>query len=72
MGKDSDKVLECLKTAGLESLKDRRIGDLSGGELQRVFIAKALVKDPVLLILDEPVTGVDADAQNKFYNVLKK
>jgi zinc transport system ATP-binding protein len=72
VGKDSDKVLECLKTAGLESLKDRRIGDLSGGELQRVFIAKALVKDPVLLILDEPVTGVDADAQNKFYNVLKK
>ena len=70
--KDSDKVLESLKTAGLESLKDRRIGNLSGGELQRVFIAKALVKDPVLLILDEPVTGVDVDAQNKFYSVLKK
>ena len=72
VGKDNDKVLESLKTAGLESLKDRRIGDLSGGELQRVFIAKALVKDPVLLILDEPVTGVDVDAQNKFYNVLQK
>lgn len=70
--KDGDKVLESLKTAGLESLKDRRIGNLSGGELQRVFIAKALVKDPVLLILDEPVTGVDVDAQNKFYSVLKK
>ncbi len=69
--KDSDKVLRTLKTVGLESLKDRRIGDLSGGELQRVFIAKALVKDPVLLILDEPVTGVDMEAQSKFYNLLK-
>ena len=72
IGKDYDKVLEVLRTVGLESLKDRRIGDLSGGELQRVFIAKALVKDPVLLILDEPVTGVDVDAQNRFYNLLQK
>ena len=70
--KDDDKVIEVLKTVGLESLKDRRIGELSGGELQRVFIAKALVKDPVLLILDEPVTGVDVEAQNKFYNLLQK
>lgn len=70
--KDEDKVMEVLKTVGLESLKDRRIGELSGGELQRVFIAKALVKDPVLLILDEPVTGVDLEAQNNFYNILRK
>jgi zinc transport system ATP-binding protein len=70
--KDSEKVFESLKTVGLESLKDRRIGELSDGELQRVFIAKALVKDPILLILDEPVTGVDVDAQNKFYNLLRK
>jgi zinc transport system ATP-binding protein len=69
--KDSDKVLEALRTVGLEQLKDRRIGELSGGELQRVFIAKALVKDPILLILDEPVTGVDVEAQNKFYNLLQ-
>lgn len=70
--KDNDKVFQVLKTVGLESLKDRRIGELSGGELQRVFIAKVLVKDPVLLILDEPVTGVDVDAQNKFYSLLQK
>jgi len=70
--KDEDKAMEALKTVGLESLSDRRIGELSGGELQRVFIAKALVKDPLLLILDEPVTGVDVETQNKFYNVLKK
>ncbi|MEM3143903.1 MAG: metal ABC transporter ATP-binding protein [Candidatus Nitrosotenuis sp.] len=70
--KSEDRITEVLKTVGLESLGDRRIGELSGGELQRVFIAKALVKDPVLLILDEPVTGVDVDTQNNFYNVLKK
>ena len=69
--KNTDKVLEVLRTVGLESLKDKRVGELSGGELQRVFIAKALVKDPVLLILDEPVTGFDVEAQNKFYNLMQ-
>lgn len=72
INKDHDKVIEALRTVNLESLKDRRIGELSGGELQRVFIAKALVKDPILLILDEPVTGVDVDTQNKFYDVIKR
>ena len=71
LGKSENKVLEVLRTVGLDSLKDKRIGELSGGELQRVFIAKALVKDPVLLILDEPVTGFDVDAQNKFYNLMQ-
>ncbi len=68
----SDKVTEALRTVGLEALRNRRIGELSGGELQRVFIAKSLVKDPVLLILDEPVTSVDVESQTKFYNVIKK
>ncbi len=70
--KSDERAIEALRTVGLESLSERRIGELSGGELQRVFIAKALVKDPVLLILDEPVTGVDVETQNKFYNILKK
>jgi zinc transport system ATP-binding protein len=72
INRDSDKVLEALKAVNLESHKNKRIGELSGGELQRVFIAKALVKDPILLILDEPVTGVDVETQNKFYSVIKK
>ena len=72
IGNNTDKVTEALKTVGLESLRNRRIGELSGGELQRVFIAKSLVKDPLLLILDEPVTSVDVESQTKFYNVIKK
>lgn len=72
MDKTDSKIQEALKTVGLEHLKNRRIGELSGGELQRVFIAKSLVKDPLLLILDEPVTSVDVESQTKFYNVIKK
>ncbi|MFM7797294.1 MAG: metal ABC transporter ATP-binding protein, partial [Candidatus Nitrosotenuis sp.] len=70
--KKSDKILEALRIVNLESYKDKRIGELSGGQLQRVFIAKAIVKDPILLILDEPVTGVDMETQKKFYSVIKK
>jgi zinc transport system ATP-binding protein len=70
--KSIEKVHEALKIVGMESFKDRRIGELSGGEQQRAFIAKALVNEPMLLILDEPVTGVDVEVQNKFYTLLKK
>ncbi|MDW7641521.1 MAG: metal ABC transporter ATP-binding protein [Nitrosarchaeum sp.] len=69
---NGEKIALALGTVGLEHLKDRRIGELSGGELQRVFIAKSLVKDPLLLILDEPVTSADVESQTKFYNVIKK
>jgi zinc transport system ATP-binding protein len=68
----TEKVEEALKIVGLESFKDRRIGELSGGEQQRAFIAKALVNEPLLLILDEPVTGIDVEIQNKFYSMLDK
>ncbi len=67
-----DKITEALKTVGLEHLRNRRIGQLSGGELRRVFIARCLVKDPLLLILDEPATSVDVESSNKFYQAIKK
>ena len=67
-----EKIASALETVGLLVQKDRRVGELSGGQQQRVLIAKAIVNNPKLLILDEPVTGIDLEAQNKFYSLLKK
>ena len=63
-----DKVLQ---KVWLHELSHRRIGDLSGGQQQRVFIAKALVSDPQILILDEPVTGIDLQSKDLFYQILR-
>ena len=67
-----DKINSALDIVGLLAQKDQRIGELSGGQQQRVLIAKAIVNEPKLLILDEPATGVDLETQNKFYSLLKK
>lgn len=72
-GKTSkEKIALALEAAGLLAQKDRRVGELSGGQQQRVLIAKAMVNNPKLLILDEPVTGIDLEMQNKFYSLLKR
>jgi zinc transport system ATP-binding protein len=65
------KINSAIRTVGLEALKDRRIGNLSGGQQQRVHIAKALVNDARLLILDEPTTSIDVETQNKFYSLIR-
>ena len=67
-----EKIVSALETVNLLAQKEKRIGELSGGQQQRVLIAKAIVDDPKLLILDEPATGVDLETQNKFYSLLKK
>ncbi|MCI4354455.1 MAG: ABC transporter ATP-binding protein [Thermoplasmata archaeon] len=61
---------EVLDRLDIRHLEHRRIGQLSGGETQRVFVAKALVGEPKLLILDEPTSGVDAPARREFYAML--
>lgn len=65
-----DRIDEVLQKVWLHELSHRCIGDLSGGQQQRVFIAKALVNDPKILILDEPVTGIDSQSKELFYQIL--
>lgn len=69
---DENKIDEILQQLWIHELSERRIGDLSGGQQQRVFIAKALVNNPKILILDEPVTGIDQQSIDLFYSILKE
>jgi zinc transport system ATP-binding protein len=70
--RDRQKVVEVLKLFGIYELKDRKIGQLSGGQSQRVFVAKAIVAEPKLLLLDEPTSGVDAVSKAEFYQMLER
>lgn len=67
-----NEIKEQLKIFGAEGLIDKSIGDLSGGELQRVLIAIATKPTPNLLILDEPVSGIDRNGIKEFYNIISK
>ena len=69
---DESKIDEILQQLWIHELSKRRIGELSGGQQQRVFIAKALVNNPKVLILDEPVTGIDQQSIDLFYSILKE
>ena len=70
--RDRERAKEVLELLDIVALRHRRIGQLSGGETQRVFLAKALVGDPQLLILDEPTTGIDAQSRREFYATLAR
>ncbi|MDR1628800.1 MAG: metal ABC transporter ATP-binding protein [Oscillospiraceae bacterium] len=61
-----------LQAVGGEHIANRRIGELSGGELQRVLLAQALYPMPELMVLDEPVSGVDYAATEQFYKMIAK
>jgi zinc transport system ATP-binding protein len=69
---DRVSVQEAIDRVGLGPSADRRLTTLSGGQQQRAFIAKALAADPELLVLDEPTTGVDVEAQDAIAALLQR
>lgn len=69
---DRVSVQEAIDRVGLGPHSDRRLTTLSGGQQQRAFIAKALAADPELLVLDEPTTGVDVEAQDAIAALLQR
>ncbi len=70
--KDRALVWGALRTVGMEGFAENQIGELSGGQQQRVFLARALAQEAELLLLDEPVSGVDAPSQHEIFDLLRR
>lgn len=68
---DKRRSAEILATMGMSGFENHMFGTLSGGQQQRVSVARALVSDPGILVLDEPSTGIDAVGQEDFYHLLR-
>ncbi|MBO9607435.1 MAG: ABC transporter ATP-binding protein [Paenibacillaceae bacterium] len=68
---DRRKCAEAMEVMGIEDLAARKVGQLSGGQQQRTFLARALVGNPDLLILDEPTVGIDAETQANFFKLIR-
>ncbi len=69
-GEDKRLALEAMREVGVEKLARRQIGAMSGGQRQRVLLARALASRPDLLVLDEPITGIDPQARDDFTHLL--
>lgn len=70
--KDRSLMKSALERVEMHKYKGRLVGQLSGGEQQRVFIARALAAEPEIIFLDEPTVGVDQKTRNEFYALLRK
>ena len=68
---DKRYVEQYLQATGLESLRDRQISELSGGQLQRVFLARTLAQEPEIILLDEPTNHLDLKHQTELVAYLK-
>jgi ABC-type Mn2+/Zn2+ transport system ATPase subunit len=69
--RDKELTWEALRTVGMEKYADTRIGEFSGGQQQRIFLARALAQEAEVLLLDEPVSGVDAPSQHEIFDLLR-
>ena len=69
-GKDREIVAKAIETVGLTRFAGRQISQLSGGQQQRMFIARALAQEADLMLMDEPVTGLDTPSQEELFTVL--
>lgn len=67
-----EKILNAISISGLKGKENKLIGQLSGGQRQKAFVARAIASAPQILILDEPFVGVDLSSQDEFYRFLKK
>lgn len=70
--KHREWAMECLQKVGMEEYAHRQIGELSGGEQQRVFVARALAQKAECYFLDEPFIGIDATSENIIINILRE
>ncbi|MTI66415.1 MAG: metal ABC transporter ATP-binding protein [Firmicutes bacterium] len=69
--KEMKKVREIMDAFGLLKYQNRQIGQLSGGQIQKVMIARALIMEPDILLLDEPTASLDSNAKSEIYKILK-
>lgn len=69
---DYKKYEEICKKLKIKEIEKNRIGNLSGGQRQRVLLARALIRDPKLLILDEPLSGLDSNVTKELYELLNQ
>ncbi|MEJ2759641.1 MAG: metal ABC transporter ATP-binding protein [Anaerolineales bacterium] len=68
---DWEQVYACLEQVNMAGLAERQISELSGGQQQRVFIAQALAQEAELVLMDEPLSGLDMPSQDEFFRVIK-
>lgn len=68
--KDKEKANKLIELTGLSEFKNSNIGDISGGQMQRALLCRAIISSPKVLILDEPITYVDSNFENELYQIL--
>lgn len=70
-GEEKQRAIEALSLVKANELANRSLSELSGGELQRICLARSIVRNPKLVVLDEPATGIDAIGEADLYNLLE-